>query len=260
MSQLTSCEASGLTANPTGAIDRDSTVPFHFQLRKLLEGEIEENRWPAGQQLPTESYFSEYYGVSRATVRQALRSLEQQGLIFKRRGKGSFVAHAMPGSWLLQATGGLFDDELSRRGLTVESQALKATVEPLPEWALNHLELEPGAAGVTLERLRGINGQLTVYVVDQLPEEYAGVLPRLENDPRASLYGTLRTCYGVEAAGSHRVFEAVPAGQLLARRLGVPVHFPLIFIESVVWDASFKRVDCCRAWIRTDRLRLAVRT
>jgi GntR family transcriptional regulator len=244
--------------SPGGAIDRGSPVPFHFQLRKLLEGEIERQRWPESQQLPSESFFSEHYGVSRATVRQALLALEQQGLIFKRKGKGSFVVRSSSGSWLLQATGGLFDDELSRRGLMVESQVLRATTEPLPEWAAKHLKVDPGSAGVTLERLRGIDGKLTVYVVDHLPEEFAGVLPTLEKDPMASLYGTLRLRYGVEAAGSERVFEAAPAGQLLGRRLGVHIHFPLIVIESVVWDATSKRIDCCRAWVRTDRLRLAV--
>ena len=259
MSQVASCEMSQVTMIPGGAIDRESPVPFHFQLRRLLEGEIERNRWPANQQLPSESFFSEHYGVSRATVRQALGALEQQGLIFKRKGKGSFVAHSISGSWLLQSTGGLFDDELSRRGLTVESEVLRATTEPLPEWAAKHLEVKPGSMGVTLERIRGIDGKLTVCVVDHLPEEYAGVLSTLEKDPRASLCGTMRTCYGVEAAGNERVFEAVPAGQSLARRLGVHIQFPLIFIESVVWDGTSKRIDCCRAWVRTDRLRLAVR-
>ena len=77
--------------DPTGEIDRSSSVPFHYQLRKLLEQQIETGRWPQGDRLPSEPFLSEYFGVSRATVRQALHALEEQGLIHKEKGRGAFV-------------------------------------------------------------------------------------------------------------------------------------------------------------------------
>ena len=46
-----------------GAIDRSSSVPFHFQLRKLLEREIEAGHWRQGDRLPSESFLSDHYGV-----------------------------------------------------------------------------------------------------------------------------------------------------------------------------------------------------
>ena len=55
-----------------GVIDRSSSIPFHLQLRKLLEHQIETGQWPQGDRLPSEPFLSEHYGVSRATVRQAL--------------------------------------------------------------------------------------------------------------------------------------------------------------------------------------------
>ncbi len=124
-----------------GAIDRSSSVPFHYQLRKLLEQQIETGQWPQGDRLPSEPFLSEYYGVSRATVRQALHALEEQGLIRKEKGRGAFVNRTSSGSWLLQWAGGLFDDELTRRGITVESTVLRARIEPLPDWASEALQL-----------------------------------------------------------------------------------------------------------------------
>ena len=101
---------------PPSGVDRSSPVPIHFQVRKLLEHQIETGRWLQGAALPSELELGEYYGVSRATVRQALHSLEQQGLITKKKGRGSFVAETVSGSWLFQSVGGLFDDELSPAG------------------------------------------------------------------------------------------------------------------------------------------------
>jgi GntR family transcriptional regulator len=246
--------------DPSGVIDRASSVPFHYQLRKLLEQQIETGRWPQGDRLPSEPLLSEYYKVSRATVRQSLHALEQQGLIHKEKGRGAFVNRTSSGSWLLQWAGGLFDDELTRRGITVESTVLRAGIEVLPDWATEALQLSADAQGVALERLRRVDGHLALYVVNHLPYEYAAILPEIRRTSTASLYWTLREQCGVEVAGSSRSLEAVSAPPPLARRLGVPSRYPLVYIQSVTRDATGKPIDCYRAWLRTDRLRIAVET
>jgi GntR family transcriptional regulator len=246
--------------DPSGVIDRASSVPFHYQLRKLLEQQIETGRWPQGDRLPSEPFLSEYYKVSRATVRQALHALEQQGLIHKEKGRGAFVNRTSSGSWLLQWAGGLFDDELTRRGITVESTVLRADIEALPDWASEALQLSADAQGVGLERLRRVDGHVALYVVNHLPHEYAAILPEIRRTSTASLYWTLREQCGVEVAGSSRTLEAVSAPPPLARRLGVPSRYPLVYIQSVTRDATGKPIDCYRAWLRTDRLRIAVET
>ena len=246
--------------DPSGVIDRASSVPFHYQLRKLLEQQIETGRWPQGDRLPSEPFLSEYYKVSRATVRQSLHALEQQGLIHKEKGRGAFVNRTSSGSWLLQWAGGLFDDELTRRGITVESTVLRAGSEVLPDWATEALQLSADAQGGALERLRRGDGHLALYVVNHLPYEYAAILPEIRRTSTASLYWTLREQCGVEVAGSSRSLEAVSAPPPLARRLGVPSRYPLVYIQSVTRDATGKPIDCYRAWLRTDRLRIAVET
>lgn len=244
----------------TGVIDRSSSVPFHLQLRKFLEHQIETGQWPHGDRLHSEPFLSKYYAVSRATVRQALHALEEQGLIRKEKGRGAFVNRTSSGSWLLQWAGGLFEDELTRRGVIVESTVLRACVERLPDWAADVLQLGRGAEGVTLERLRRVDGELALYAVNHLPAEFAAVLPEIRKSSTASLYWTLRKHYGVEVASSSRMLEAVAASPSLARHLVVPRRFPLVYVESVTRDAAAKPIDCYRSWLRTDRLRIAVET
>lgn len=246
--------------DPAGVIDRSSSVPFHSQLRKLLEQQIESGRWPQGERLPSEPSLSEYYSVSRATVRQALHALEEQGLIYKEKGRGAFVNRTSSGSWLLQWVGGLFDDELTRRGITVESTVLRAGMEQLPDWASEALQLSPGSRGVTLERLRHIDGEVALYVMNHLPDRYVAILTEIWRSSTASLYWTLREQCGVEVASSSRILEAVSAPPAIARRLGVPSRYPLVYIQSVTRDPTAQPIDCYRAWLRTDRLRIAVET
>jgi GntR family transcriptional regulator len=137
---------------------------------------------------------------------------------------------------------------------------LRAGIERLPDWASEELQLSPDTRGVALERLRRVDGELALYVVNHLPEEYAAILPEIRRTSTASLYWTLREQCGVEVASSSRMLEAVSAPPTLARLLGVPSRYPAVYIQSVTRDATAKPIDCYRAWLRTNRLRIAVET
>jgi len=66
--------------------------PLFKQLRDVVLQMIEEGKYKPGDLLPSERELAEEYGISRVTVRQALNSLVQDGIIFKKQGKGNFVA------------------------------------------------------------------------------------------------------------------------------------------------------------------------
>jgi GntR family transcriptional regulator len=242
---------------PPGRVERASPVPFYFQLSALLELEIVSGRWQPGFRLPSEPALCEHFGVSRTTVRQALGRLEQEGLVVKRKGQGTFVAETRLRSWMLQASAGFFLDELLRGGRQVTSTVLRAEPTVLPQWAADALELPPESGGVVLERLRAVDGRVALYVVNYLPEQYASVVTMLD-DPKESLYQRLAVEYGVTVHGARRVLEAVNAGKRLAELLEVERESAIAFIDSVSWDASFQPFDCFRAWLRTDRMRIEI--
>jgi GntR family transcriptional regulator len=70
---------------------RRDPVPLYHQLKVLLTEKIESGEWAPGHQLPTEYELKSEFGVSRATIRQAMQLLEQQGLIERIQGRGTFV-------------------------------------------------------------------------------------------------------------------------------------------------------------------------
>jgi len=242
---------------PESTIDRDSPVPFYFQLSELLEHEIAVGRWDPGFRLPSESELCTHFGLSRTTIRQALARLEQEGLISRRKGQGTFVAETRARSWLLQSSGGFFQEEVERMGRLVTSVVLRTVVRgPLPAWATAALGLA-GAEGATLERVRSIDGYVAMFNVNHLPPGLAELVLPLD-DPNESLYQRLKERAGVEAAGGRRVLEAVRAEERLAQLLEVPVGDPLVFIESVTWDRNLRPFDCYQTWLRTDRMKIDV--
>jgi GntR family transcriptional regulator len=242
---------------PDAVIDRTSPVPFYFQLAELLEQEIASGRWEPGKRLPSEPELCERYGLSRTTIRQALTRLEQRGLINRRKGQGTFVQRSQPGLWLLQSSEGFFQDEVDRSGRTVTSQILRAERGPLPAWACDALELPRGADGATLERLRSVDGEVALYVVNHLPGRLSDAALAITN-PNESLYRRLRDRAGVVPHGGRRTLEAIAAEEWLAQLLDLALGAPVAFIESVGWDAELKPFDCYRAWLRTDRTRIDI--
>ena len=79
-----------------GQIDRNSPVPYYFQLAEIVEEEIVSGRWEPGTRLPSEPDLCDQYALSRTTIRQALARLEQKGLITRDKGRGTFVSSSWP--------------------------------------------------------------------------------------------------------------------------------------------------------------------
>ncbi len=238
-------------------IDHGSPVPLYFQLKGVLEREIVSARWPEGGRLPSEGEICDHFRISRSTVRQALGLLENEGTITRHKGRGTCVTDSSTTSWLLQAPGGFFHDEVDRLGRPVTSRVLHAEAEPLPPWAAEALGLGEGAEGVRLERLRYVQSQLALYETSFLPAEMAETV--LTGDvERGSLYELLERDHGLTPIGGRRVLEALDAPAPVADLLEVKRGTALVYIESVVWDASLKPFHCYRAWVRTDRMRIEI--
>ncbi|MGH8241419.1 MAG: GntR family transcriptional regulator [Steroidobacteraceae bacterium] len=231
-------------------------MPFYFQLARVFQEEIGSGNWAPGHRLASESAICDHYRVARSTVRQALLMLENEGLIRREKGRGTFVAGSQPRSWLLQSPEGLFYEEVQRLGRQVDSTILRAEREPLPRWAADALNLTTGTQGVALERLRRVDGQVVIYVVNHLPDAFAETVLALDAD--ASMYDAIERAHGARVAGGHRSVEAVTAGPRLAIMLECEPATPVAFIESVSWDADLRPFDCYRAWLRTDRLRIEI--
>jgi GntR family transcriptional regulator len=241
---------------PDATIDRVSPVPFYFQLAELLEEEIVSGRWVPGARVPSENDLGSRYGLSRTTIRQALARLEQEGLVSREKGRGTFVSDSRPRSWMIQSTEGFFGDELLRAGRSVASRILRLERTQLPRWASDALGQPAGADGIVVERVRSVDGLVALYVVNCLPAFAADAVHDLQ--AAESLYQRLAERGGISIAGGRRSLEAVDAGAKLAKLLEVDAGASLAYIESVTWDATDRPVDCYRAWLRTDRMRLEI--
>jgi GntR family transcriptional regulator len=239
-----------------GRIDRSSPLPFYHQLKQLLVQEIARRGLQPGDLLPGDNALCESYDVSRTVVRQALTELEFEGVIKRRKGKGTFVARSKTAEGLVQSLTGLFED-VAARGGHLRSQVRTLAVVPADDQVAAELQIEPDSPVVLLERLRFVEDQPWVLTVTHVPH---ALVPGLEHEDLTdrSLYAVLEEQYGVWLAHGRRSVEASAAPQPLAGALGVAPGAPVLVLRSLSFDADERPVESFVAYHRGDRSRFEV--
>jgi DNA-binding GntR family transcriptional regulator len=169
-------------------VDPDSPEPLYFQVARQLHAAIEDGRLPAGARLGNEVDLAASLRLSRPTVRQAIQSLVNQGLLVRRRGVGTQVVRTKVARPLRLSS--LFDD-LAGLGGKPESVVLVNRVEPADADAADLLEAPALSRVRRLRRIRLIDGEPLALMNNYLPD---GVIDPTDDDLREKgLYQLLRS-------------------------------------------------------------------
>ena len=245
-----------IMVNSLDAIDFDNNIPYYLQLIDLLKGKIGRGEWKSGDQIPSEPELCSVYGVSRTVVRQALGEIELEGLIVRRKGKGTFVAEPKINESLVQKLTGFYQDMVDR-GLKPVTKVLMHEVQPALPSVAEYLDLPPGTPVFCIERLRFVENEPILLVTTYIP--YA-LCPRLaEYDlSNQSLYAVLEKEFGLVISHGRRTVEAVPATEREARLLMVEECDPLMLLDSVTYLEDGTPLEYYHAVHRGDRSRFEV--
>jgi len=232
-------------------IDRESIVPYYYQLKENLKNLIEDHELPEGEQIPSEAELCRDYGVSRTVVRQALNELVSEGLLTRRKGKGTFVARPKIIGSLLQNLYGLHKDMVGR-DLNIWNKVLEFEVTKAGKKLSEKLQLDPSEETFKLVRLRFVNSEPIVYVTSYIP---CRLCPGLigEDFSKQSLYATLEEKYTLQMARSRRTIEAIVATEDVANMLDIDPGAPLLLLKSISFLHDGTPVEYFEAKHRGDR-------
>ena len=147
-----------------------SREPLFLQVRDRILEMIQRQDYNVGDQIPSEKQLTGEFGVSRATVREALKVLEEERILICRHGVGRFVA---PGTSDVLREGitslRSVTDMAKELSIPLTTKVLSVS-EELPEDAVReHLNLPPGVTVVALERVRMAYDQPVIYLIDIFP-------------------------------------------------------------------------------------------
>lgn len=237
-------------------IDLDSAIPYYIQVKDIIRERIHDGTWSTGDRLPSEAEMCDMFEVSRTVVRQALQDLIHEGLIKRRKGKGSFVAARKISEQLAQKLTGFYQD-MVEQGLQPITQVLQQHVIAANQTVAQHLHLEPETPVIEIERLRSVQGVPIVLVTTYLPYS---LCPSLVNDDlnNQSLYTLLESRYHLYIGRGRRTIQAVLANGPEAKLLDVVKGAPLFRLESISYLNDGTPIEYYFAYHRGDRSQFEV--
>ncbi|MCR6107007.1 GntR family transcriptional regulator [Salipaludibacillus agaradhaerens] len=161
--------------------------PLYLQVIDRIKQDIEDGAYETGERLPSEFQLSKQLGVSRATLREALRMLEDESIIIRRHGVGTFINSKPLFSSGIEE---LFSvtDMIKRGNKEPGTNFLSSSIEKPSEDDQRRFYDEQMDDMIVLERVRTADGEPVVYCLDKIPKHH---LPDYVSHEEQSMFDQL---------------------------------------------------------------------
>lgn len=243
-----------------GLIDRQASTPFYQQLFDVLEARIQKGQIEQGARLPSENEICGEFGLSRATVRQALQRLESRGLVRRVTGRGVYATEpASERGWVIQGPQGFLENAIGHQNRSVRTEVLDHGPIMLPTNVCRALDISEPAAGYRLVRRRLLDGTPALYSVNYSPPALVSVVASADAvlDGSGSLSEVLASA-GYVLGGAHREIRATPATPEIAEALEIEPTTSILHVRSTSWTSAGERYDVYDTFVRSDVVPLEV--
>jgi GntR family transcriptional regulator len=237
-------------------IQVSSPTPLYEQIKEILRARVLDGTYKPHEQLPSESEMMTAFNVSRITVRQALNDLQNEGLVFRIHGKGTFVSKPKAFQDLGRLQG--FGEAMRKMGYETFARVVSMrTVVPSAQ-VQERLQLSKRAKVTELQRIRFLNREPISLDVTYLP---ADIGARLAKEDLASrdIFVILENDYGMSLGHADLQIGSTLADERLAGQLQVEEGSPVLVIERTTHTTDGKPIDYEHLYYRGDAFQYKVR-
>jgi GntR family transcriptional regulator len=229
-------------------INKSIPTPLYYQLFQILKKQIDSGELNPGDIIPTENELMDQYGISRATVRQAILQLVNDGYLRREKSKGTFVTTPPSKFRFMEGLRG-FSTEMKRHGISYASKVLEKGVIAANEKVAQRLAIPQGELVFWLRRLRVVKN--VPFLLDHHYVPYK-LVPGIETKlaDNVSLYAILEHDYKLSLHHGWREFEPVsPSSKEEIGLLEIYSTTHLLYVESVLYDTNNVPIDYFEAKI-----------
>ena len=192
--------------------------PMYWTLAATLAEQIKAGHYQVDQQLPTEAELQKQFNVSRHTVRQALRELQEQGYVYTQQGVGTRVRAAQPSFRFVHGSESI--EDLLQFSLATRMQLLEQKQVVLDPPMAGKLCGAAGESWLQLSLLRYVRGesQPIGFLYIFLRPEFAGIVPLIDTSAQA-VFSLVEQHYGAMVAEMEQEITSVVATPEIAQLL-----------------------------------------
>jgi GntR family transcriptional regulator len=197
---------------------------------------------PPGERLPSEPYLAKQFGVSRATLREAMRTFETQGFLSRRQGVGTFVTK--PSQVIASGLEVLVSIErlAEQIGLAVSLGEIELSSCLADDGVARQLQVTPGSELICVSRVILAEGRAVAYLIDMLPPKFLNP-GEVDKDFSGSVLELLLKRGDPPLGSSRCEIAAIAAPPGVARALNIQRGDSLLLFEAVLFTKDGKPVD-----------------
>ena len=235
-------------------LKQDAITPLYVQLMEELETSIRNGVYKPGDKIMTEAEMAKEYGVSLITVRKAVGSLMEKGLVVRKQGKGTFVTKPKYSRNMKKLQS--FTEMCEQMGVKPGAQVLENRLIMADKKVADRLGIEPGSNVVYISRLRLADGEPVQVEKSYFRLKYAFLLEEDLNN--GSMFECLKEKAGAKVASSEKMIELCRATAEEAALMDVKKGDYLLFVKSTAYDENGEPMYAGIQLINGDRFSLYV--
>lgn len=229
---------------------------LYQQVARTISEDIGGGRLAPGDQLPPEAALEERFGVSRITVRGAIRELVSEGLVEIRRGRGTFVTAPKVTQELSALTG--FVEDMRLAGRHASAEVVDQLTVPADRIVAERLDQDIGTQVMRIRRVRLADRQPVSFDETYLPLEIGRQI--VSHDLSAEpIFTLLEERYEVPLIEAEYAMEAFAAPGDVARALNIDTDSPVFLIQRTSYTTGGRPIDFERLYYRGDAIRFVTR-
>jgi len=203
--------------------------PVYIQIHNSIKRDIEAGKWAVGDRIPSERELSVMFGVSRMTLRQAIQTLVDEGILERRVGAGTYVANQKVQEKMSGVTS--FTDIMLAQGKKPSSKTVSYHVASPSLSEKEKLQLTEDAQVLRMERIRYADDVPISFEVATVPEELVREFSKPEIT--SSLYRTLEHKAGLTLGGAQQTVTAQVASERIAELLDIKRGDPILRLRQI---------------------------
>lgn len=191
--------------------------PIYIRIHNELQANIENGQWQVGEKIPAERALAEHFHVSRMTLREAIQTLVDEGILERRVGSGTFVANRKVQEKMTGVTS--FTELMQHQGKRPSSKTISYHQTVASKIEAKCLHLKPNDQVLRMERIRYGSGVPICYEVATVP--YSLVANFSKDEVTSSFYRTLETKANLHPGHATQAVSATNATERIAKYLDI---------------------------------------
>ena len=223
--------------------------PIYIQIHNKIRKMIEEGKWQVGERIPSERDLAKTFEVSRMTLRQAVQTLVDEGILERRVGSGTYVSSQKVQEKMTGIQS--FTETILSQGKTPTSKTVSYHVKPASVSEAEHLNLQNETVVLRMERVRFADDVPICFEVATIPYHLVESLGKKEIT--SSLYRTLEEKKDIHVGKAEHTISAMLASERTAEHLNIKRGEAILRLKQITYSKDNRPFEYVRTQYVADR-------